>query len=187
MADLLFYTNESQEGDVTRGPFPLDSTLYSEVLCMKFKKDPKNPKKTFKEIGDELYLARGGRFAPKPQVTRMERAYIMGFMSPDLAQLFHCLVNRSTDLVCVCSNMPYIPVTFEMGASIFSRDHPLYGSLKDSTKLLTQPLFGGENVPEEIGKLARVMLLDPRHGRPARRHLYPLTIRCLERANSVLK
>jgi hypothetical protein len=187
MADLRFYTTESQDGKVNRGPLPLDFELYTEVSADMMKRR-RDPAKTFAERIDEIYLARGGRFSPKPQVTMTERAYVMGYLPPDLAVVFHYVVNRSTDLVCVCSNMPYIPLTFDLDSSImFGRDHPLYGNIHDLTKFITQPKFGYERVPEEIEKLKRVMLIDMRHGRAASHHLYPVVIRCLERANAMLK
>jgi hypothetical protein len=191
MADLQFFTTESQDGKVDRGPLPLDFSLYTDVstAIMKRKKDPK---KTFTELVHDMYQARGGRFAAKPQVTMTERAYLIGFMPPDVAELFHYLVNLSTDLVCVCSNKPSVPMTYDLGSMyVFSNDHPLYGKIHGGTKLKLQPsfrrLWASGVLPKEISKLEQVMVFDPRHGRAAQRHMYPLASRCLEKADALLE
>lgn len=170
MIDRGFFTLNSQEGMVEHGALPLDMVLYRKADC-----------------DYQAYSAKGGRFGPLG--TRYsERAYVCGLMPEALALRFSYFLNL-TDKVAIVDSMGGIPVT--------------YADCFEGVKGVTPPkgISPGTWITAEVqqsdivhdkGKLSSalggqaisfVQCFDPKHGRAARRALYPDVVRSLDLAH----
>jgi hypothetical protein len=130
----------------------------------------------------------------KDVIIRSERPYVNGFMDHRFALVFHTIMNQDTDLMCVVHGTnPSIPLTYgfydprEMLRH--GKRYPLKGRPNVGTSFFmnfTRPDTYGQYYSEDFSALAFVEIIDMKHGRRAKGHLYPLVINGLRQAHAAL-
>jgi hypothetical protein len=205
MIDMCFFTGESQEGEVVRGRAPMDQPMYAKIM-----KDPRfkyveeqatesMPAKMsvdFAAVNTE-YVRRGGLLTDNDVVLESERPFVSGFMDPRLAEVFHAIVNLDTDLMCVFDGdkgkYDKLPLTYtfynHQHMLLHGKRYPLQGRPSIGTALFMDFMRADLDpaaFTEDFSSLSCVEVIDMKHGRRAKGHLYPLVISCLRKAHSAL-
>jgi hypothetical protein len=184
MADLALFTDDSQNGRVERGRVPLQPKLYWEAIRQR---SPPVPPKTWGQSTDEEYVRLGGKFAPETGITVSERAFVKGYIPKELSAVLFDIINLDTDLLCAEEGLAgtSIPVTFEYNpisynGPVLRMRPPLY-----TRHHMMMP--NSETVqPEKFRGMGRVYIVDLKHGRSAKRHLFPKVLQCLEKAHEAM-
>lgn len=120
-----------------------------------------------------------------------ERAAVIGYMDPRICDLFWHAVNL-TEMVCTVEpSRQSVPITYtkfdgdednrNFDTTVYAKGGVLQDALVPLTLCLLSNSRGRSLPPAPLPKdWAYVQVFDPKHGRPAKRTLYPTILRCLK-------
>jgi hypothetical protein len=106
--------------------------------------------------------------------------------------VFWHLINK-TDLVCLTDYENYIPLTYFVGNNITDKEYNSSGALSaepfPGTKLWATYYDSDKSSINgfDLSNMTLLTVFDPKHGRKAKKYLYPLILKVLSEAHKKIK